>query len=120
MEQKLENSSKQMRHYRSWQKSEFDALAKHPVYFSRWNEFTHRVLELTPDNSDEFAAYIDKAAWLHDAEYGIRRLALSFIANRLKRIREEHGLAPFDDSLPFSDEEPTLFETIRTQLRVMT
>jgi hypothetical protein len=120
MEQKLENSSKQMRHYRSWQKSEFDALAKHPVYFSRWNEFTHRVLELTPDNGDEFAVYIDKAAWLHNAEYGIRRLALSFIANRLKRIREEQGLAPFDDSLPFSDEEPTLFETIRTQLKVMT
>jgi hypothetical protein len=119
-EQKLEDQSKQMRSYRAWRKAEYDTMAKHPIYFKHWNEFTHRVLELTPDNGDEFAAYIDEATWLHEAEPGIRRLALSFIANRLIRIRLEQGLAPFDDSLPFSDEEPTLFETIRTQLRVMT
>jgi hypothetical protein len=117
-EQKLEDQSKQMRSYRAWRKAEYDTMAKHPIYFKHWNEFTHLVLDLTPDNADAFVDYIAKAAWLHEAEPSIRRLALSFIANRLIRIRLEQGLAPMDDSLP--DEEPTLFETIRTQLRVMT
>jgi hypothetical protein len=117
-EQKLEDQSKQMKSYRAWRKAEYDTMAKHPIYFKYWNEFTHLVLDLTPDNADVFVDYIAKAAWLHEAELGIRRLALSFIANRLIRIRLEQGLAPMDDSLP--DEEPTLFETIRTQLRVMT
>jgi hypothetical protein len=117
-EKKLEDQSKQMRSYRAWRKAEYDTMAKHPLYFKHWNEFTHLVLDLTPDNTDVLVDYVSKAAWLHEAEPGIRRLALSFIADRLIRIRLEQGLAPMDDSLP--DEEPTLFETIRTQLRVMT
>ena len=78
------------------------------------------MLDLTPDNTNEFVGYVAKQRWLLEAELGIRRLALSFLANRLMKMRLEQGLAPFDDSLPFSDEPPTLFETIRSMLRVMT
>jgi len=119
-EQKLADQSKQARHYRAWKKAEFDAMAKHPLHYSNWNEYTARVLDLTPDNTNEFVGYIAKQRWLLEAEISIRRLALSFLANRLIRMRLEQGLAPLDDSLPFSDEPPTLFETVRTLLRVLT
>jgi hypothetical protein len=119
-EQKLADQSKQMRSYRVWKKSEYDAMKHHPLYFRQWNEFTHRVLELTPDNANEFVGYVAKQRWLLEAELGIRRLALAFIANRLIRIRLEQGLSPMNDSMPFSDEPPTLFETIRNLLRTMT
>jgi hypothetical protein len=119
-EQKLADQSRQMRSYRAWKKSEFDAMTKHPLYFSKWNEFTRRVHELTPDNADAFVGYIAKQRWLLDADLDIRRLALAFIANRLIRIRLEQGLSPMDDAIPFSDEPPTLFETIRNLLRTMT
>ena len=117
-EQKLADQSKQMRSYRAWRKAEYDAMAKHPIYFSQWNEFTHRVLELTPDNANEFVGYVAKQRWLLEAEISIRRLALSFLANRLIRMRLEQGLAPLDDSLP--GEPDNLFITVRTLLRVLT
>jgi len=117
-EQKLADQSRQMKSYRVWKKSEFDAMRHHPLHFSSWNEFTRRVRELTPDNADAFVGYVAKQHWLLEAELDIRRLALAFVANRLIRIRLEQGLAPMDDSLP--DEPPTLFETIRNLLRTMT
>lgn len=119
-EQQLEDQSRQMQSYRAWKKAEFDAMKHHPLYFSQWNEYTHRVLELTPDNTNEFVGYVAKQRWLLEAEINIRRLALSFLANRLIRMRLERGLPPCDDSLPFSDEPPTLFETVRDILRTMT
>jgi hypothetical protein len=118
MEQKLENSSKQMSGYKVIKRAEFDAMKHHPLLFSEWNEYTARVLDLSPDNADAFVGYIAKAAWLHEAELSIRRLALSFIANRLMNMRLEQGLAPLDDALP--GEPDNLFITVRTLLRVLT
>lgn len=118
MEQKLQDSSKQMRSYRAYKKAEYDAMKHHPVYADPWSELAQRTMALTLDNTDEFANYIAAQHWLLEAEDDVRRVTLSFIANRLITIRLENGLPPMDDSLPFSDEEPTLFETIRQQLKV--
>jgi len=117
-EQKLADQSKQAQAYRVWKKAEYDAMKQHPLYFSQWNEFAARVLDLTPDNTTEFVGYVAKQRWLLEAEISIRRLALSFLANRLIRLRLEQGLAPLDDSLP--GEPDNLFITIRTLLRVLT
>ena len=97
-EQKLADQSKQMRSYRAWKKSEFDAMNNTRCTSRQWNEFTRRVHELTPDNADAFVGYVAKQRWLLEAELGIRRLALAFVANRLIRIRLEQGLAPMDDA----------------------
>ena len=118
MEQKLIDQSKQTSGYKVIKRAEFDAMKHHPLLFSEWNEFTARVLDLSPDNTTEFVGYVAKQRWLLEAELDIRRLALAFVANRLIRIRLEQGLAPMDDALP--DEPPTLFETIRNLLRTMT
>ena len=117
-EQKLADQSKQAQAYRVWKKAEYDAMKQHPLYFSQWNEFTARVLDLSPDNTTEFVGYVAKQRWLLEAEISIRRLALSYLANRLIRMRLEQGLPPIDDSLP--GEPDNLFITIRTLLRVLT
>ena len=118
MEQKLIDQSKQTSRYKVIKRAEFDAMKHHPLLFSEWNEYTARVLDLSPDNTNEFVGYIAKQRWLLEAEISIRRLALSFLANRLMNMRLEQGLAPLDDSLP--GEPDNLFITIRTLLRVLT
>jgi len=118
MEQKLINQSKQMGGYKVIKRAEFTAMKHHPLYFSQWNEYTARVLDLSPDNTNEFVGYIAKQRWLLEAEISIRRLALEFLDNRLIRMRLEQGLPPIDDSLP--GEPDNLFITVRTLLRVLT
>ncbi len=48
-----------------------------------------------------------------DAKYQVLRL----IDYALAHLRERDGLPPFSDSIPFSDEPPTIFEIIRAELR---
>ena len=119
MEQKLADVSKQMQSYRVIKRAEYEAMKSHPEYSARWSEFIRRVMVLRfdGDNSD-FIDYFAKQQWLFDAKHDIRTKALAFVANRLMNLRIENGLAPFDDALP--GEEPTLFETVRDQLKVMT
>jgi hypothetical protein len=45
--------------------------------------------------------------------YDVRLTVLHQINAAIVKLRERHGLAPFDDSLPWSDERPTAFEVIR-------
>ena len=41
---------------------------------------------------------------------------LAVIGDKIATFRIEQGLAPFDDSLPFTDEPPTAFQIIRFHL----
>ena len=62
--------------------------------------------------------HVKQAQWLHKSDLNTRRVAVSMIANVIVRLREVNGYAPFDDSLP--GEDPTVFEIIRAELRVLT
>jgi hypothetical protein len=57
-----------------------------------------------------------KHSQLDKADYNTRHNVLAIIGRSIARHRIRQGLAPFDDSLPFSDEQPTVFEQIRTIL----
>jgi hypothetical protein len=46
-----------------------------------------------------------------------RAVALHEIDLAIMRLRERKGLAPFSDSIPWTDEKPTAFEVIRKILR---
>jgi hypothetical protein len=51
-----------------------------------------------------------------DADTDTRFIVLQLISNALVRLRENNGLEPFDDSLPFSNEPETAFQIIKREL----
>jgi hypothetical protein len=59
---------------------------------------------------------IDFGKWAK-ADTEARYLVLELIANRIVYLRESEGWAPFSDAIPFSRDEPTLFEIIRARLQ---
>jgi len=69
---------------------------------------------MTLDSADELVQFIEKADWLIQADAHSRVTVLSYIDDAIIRVRIQHGLSPFDDSL--WDEPPTAFEIIRKLL----
>jgi hypothetical protein len=117
LEQKVVDQSKQMRSYKAWKRAEFDEMLKGPNG-DDWRILSTILRRLTINNGEELIEHIDGAGWLLDADLRTRQIAIALIANRIINLRLENGLAPMDDSLP--GEEPTVFEIIRSKLRVLT
>lgn len=72
---------------------------------------------LTPSSAPGLLSFLARCNWFLQAERGVRQNILSLISIGIMRHRVREGLAPFDDSLP--GEEPTAFEIIRTNMRVL-
>jgi hypothetical protein len=51
-----------------------------------------------------------------DADDDTRFAVLDLISMHLTNLRERNDLPPFDDSVPFSDDPPTVFEIIKKKL----
>jgi hypothetical protein len=64
----------------------------------------------------QLVGLIDHAPW-HKADPDTRYLVLGLIDNRIIYLRETEGWCPFSDAIPFSRDEPTLFEIIRGRLQ---
>ncbi|MBO4228153.1 hypothetical protein [Bradyrhizobium neotropicale] len=116
-EQKLADQSKQMRLYRAWKRSEFEAMLTGPNG-TDWRVLATNLRRLTLDHAEDLIAYVRGARWMRESDLRTRQAALALIANRIIRLRLENGLAPMDDSLP--GEAMTAFEIIRSELRVLT
>lgn len=72
---------------------------------------------LAPSSAPGLLSFLARCNWFLQAERGVRQNILSLISIGIMRHRVREGLAPFDDSLP--GEEPTAFEIIRTNMRVL-
>lgn len=70
---------------------------------------------MTIEDGGELVTLIRYGSW-DKADNLTRYLLLGLIDQRIMYLRKAEGLAPFDDSLPYSDEEPTAFEIIREML----
>jgi hypothetical protein len=64
----------------------------------------------------QLVGLIDHGPW-HKADDTARYLVLGLISNRIIYLRESEGWPPFSDAIPFSRDEPTLFEIIRRKLQ---
>jgi hypothetical protein len=117
MEQEQADQSTQLRIWRAFHKAEMEAVRNGP-HADDWRELERAVRALTIDNPDALVAHVQAAKWLRKADFQTRRVALSMISNAIIRVRIANGYAPIDDSLP--GEEPTAFEIIRNELRVLT
>jgi hypothetical protein len=70
--------------------------------------------ELSLEREAELVGFVQTDSW-RSANADIRFLAMRLVGSRLARLREDAGLAPFDDPLP--DEPPSVFLQIREMLR---
>jgi len=70
---------------------------------------------MTLDDAPALLAHVKAGPW-READRDTRFLTLAMIDHRIIYIREQAGLVPMDDSLPWIGEEPTVFEQIKELL----
>jgi hypothetical protein len=72
---------------------------------------------LTLDSGgDPLLMLMQRYRWLLGYDRELRHLVLHLIDDAICRLRVQNGLPIIDDSLPFLDEEPTVFEICRSNL----
>jgi hypothetical protein len=117
MEQDQIDKNTQLKLWRAHHRAEINAVINGP-YRDNWRELVKTVRDMTFENPGAIVGYVQHAQWLHDADLQTRRVVLSMIARAIMQLREINGYPPFDDALP--GEEPTVFEIIRNELKVLT
>jgi hypothetical protein len=71
--------------------------------------------EMDLEDGEELVDMIVRHRWC-EADEDTRAVVLHEINWAIAAVRERYGMPPFDDSLPWSGEQPTLFEIIRRHL----
>ena len=117
MEQIQADQSTQLRAYRAWKRAEVEALLNGP-HGEDWKQLAKLLRSLSIESASELVDHIKASQWLRDADMQTRRTALSVISSVIIRLRIANGYPPIDDSL--LGEEPTAFEIIRNELKVLT
>jgi hypothetical protein len=117
LEQEQLDKNAQLKLWRAYHRDEINAVINGP-YRDNWRELVKTVRDMTFENPGAIVGYVQHAQWLHEADFQTRRVVLSMIARAIMQLREINGYPPFDDALP--DEEPTAFEIIRAELKMMT
>jgi hypothetical protein len=71
---------------------------------------------MTLEDGNRLVELIEQGPW-READAESKYLLLGLIGRRITYLRQAEGWPVFDDSIPFSAEEPTAFETIRKVLQ---
>ena len=103
--------------FRRWKRWHAEQLLE--LQAGPWREEIDELLEflsgLGPDDGQALIDLVDRHGWAR-ACAGTRFLVLRQIDLAIVRVREAHGMAPFNDALPFSDDELTTFQIIKAHL----
>ena len=114
--QDVADRSRQLRHYRRWQRQQIKLHLAQP-YDAEWRELARWLSRLTLDDDDALVEYVRIARWLLEAGMAARQAALSVISGRIITLRLMNGYPPIDDALP--GEPDTVFQEIRGILNVL-
>jgi len=109
-EKKQRDEQRQLRAYKRWKRNEVRTLLEGP-YRVPWLTLSRMLRRLTFDDPQPLVDYVERAAWLRDADRLTRYIALASISQRIVKLRIQNGYPPFDDSLP--GEPPTAYEIVR-------
>jgi hypothetical protein len=104
--------------FRDWQ--EWHKKRKGELLAGAWceaaQELSNFLETMTVEDAPALVALVERGPW-READHDTRFLVLELISHSIIYLREKVGLAPFDDPLPFSDDEPNAFLVIRGMLR---
>lgn len=107
LDQALDERNRLLRNYNKQKKAELLELCKDELYGERlWKLVaTLNHFNCTIDNGDRMIEYVEREnkKWLGAAPVEFRYAALSAIDDRCVKIRERAGLAPFEDPMPWQD-----------------
>jgi hypothetical protein len=103
-----------LRQWKRWHKEKAAALLEGP-HGKDIHELQKFIDAMTLSSSAALVDAIERAAWLRSAPAEIRAGVLTLVGNGIVKLRERHGMHPFDDAL--MDEPPTAFQQIREILR---
>jgi hypothetical protein len=101
--------------WREWHRKRVIAL-KTDRYAEAVNAVAEFLERMTLHDGGALIELVERGPW-READVETRYLLLGLIDERIVYLRTIEGLAPFDDSIPFSDESPTAFEIIRDMLQ---
>jgi hypothetical protein len=91
--------------------------AEHPQGW-RLKAFALQLARFKLPDGPAFLTYVqeENRSWLCTAPPDIRHEALTLIDERIMRIRQEHGLVPLDDPLPWGEEEDNIWQLCKQEL----
>lgn len=113
-EKKQRDQQKLLRQWRSWHHEKEIALLAGP-YGKDIAGLREFIKTMTLSSSGALVRLIENATWLRNADHETRYGVLSIVSHGIVRLREQNGLAPFDDSL--MGEPLTAFQQIKEMLR---
>lgn len=113
LEQSRQDRDRLMASYRQQKKKQFEALFADPINGVRFKKFVETLNHFRAGHAERMVEYVrqQQHAWLQFASEDMRTAALEALGNRIVRIREQAGMAPYDDALPGEDDD--FFHTIK-------
>jgi hypothetical protein len=114
-DKKIADQSKQLRNYNAWKRNQFETMAR-GKYGQHWQALIKILRSMTLPETVYLPEYIERQAWLRDADREVREIALTAIDGAIIRLRIRDGRSPMDDAMP--GEPPTVFEQIRVLLKL--
>ena len=114
-EKQIAEDNAQFRRYRRAKAAEYRAALAGPNG-ELVKELHDALKKLTIDQTEILLNAVELYDW-SDVSLGSRYTIISMIDDAIVRLREQNGLAPFDDSI--FDEDPTVFEICRAKLGVV-
>ena len=114
LEKKQTDAQIQHARWLQWHSKRMATLAQGPHRIAV-KQLSDLLTTMTLHDGDKLLTHVKAGPW-KTADADTRFIVLGLISRRIMYLREAEGLPPFDDSIPFIDEEPTVFEIIRNML----
>jgi len=103
------------REWQKWHKERKQQLLAGPQREAA-QELADFLEQMTIEDAPALLTLVENGPW-RDSERDVKFLVMELISHSIIYLRESAGLSPFDDPLPFSDEDPSVFLVIRELLR---
>jgi hypothetical protein len=86
------------------------------VWSEAAQELSNFLENMGTEDAPALIALVERGPWRR-TDQDTRFLVLELISHSIMYLRESHGLAPFDDALPFCNDDLNTFLIIREMLR---
>lgn len=113
-EKKMRDQERMVRFWKAYRREAQDELKVSP-FAKEIAGLRTFIRTMTPQSAPALVRLIQNSVWLKDADADTRYRLLTVVSDGIRRLREKHGMPPFDDALP--GEPLTAYDQIKEILR---